>query len=842
MFNEYNHKEIEYIVQQYWQINNTFKVNEDINKEKYYCLSMLPYPSGNLHIGHIRNYTVGDIISRYNRMLGKNVLYPIGWDAFGLPAEEAAIKNKIEPEKWTRQNISYMRKQLKMLGFSYDWSREIITCNPEYYRWEQLFFIYLYNNGLAYKKKSLVNWCPNDNTVLANEQVIDNRCWRCNTIITYKNISQWFLKITNYADELLNSLDKLNDWPIEVKNMQRNWIGKVRGIEIKFKIFNSENYIKVYTNNIDNIMETTCILINIKYFLAKRFLLSKFTKEFINKQKLYSNEHDSNQVGIPTGMYAIHPISKQHIPIWLVNNILTSSTNSSMLIPSSSKYDLMFANKYNLNKILITRNNKLDKEKSNILINLKELDSSKYNINKLAITNFLLKKGYIKRKIFYRIRDWCISRQRYWGVPIPMITLDKNIIPVPHNQLPIVLPKKNIEYDNPLLDPKWYKINYNNKLALRETDTFDTFMESSWYYIRYTCPNYNLGIVNSIAANYWLPVDQYIGGIEHAIMHLIYFRFYHKLMRDANLINCHEPVKKLLCQGMVLSNAFYYTSRENKKIWISPDKVKINYDSNGNIISINDIYGNKLRCAGAIKMSKSKNNGVNPVDIVNKYGADALRLFLMFSAPVTMPLIWCESGILGINRFLKKVWKLTYYYIKLKKLNYNYSNILKNNHKLIRYQIHSTIQKVTYDIEKKQTFNTAISELMKLTNTLIKYSNNKTIDNINILKEGLYILIKILYPFAPHICFVLWKILGNKNNIDYSNWPSVDKTALVINNVDIIFQINGKFKGKINVPVNSNQELVYNLLYKKYLSKKNIDTFKIKNIIFLYNKLINVVI
>ncbi|MCV2531075.1 MAG: class I tRNA ligase family protein, partial [Candidatus Lightella neohaematopini] len=424
---------------------------------------------------------------------------------------------------------------------------------------------------------------------------------------------------------------------------------------------------------------------------------------------------------------------------------------------------------------------------------------------------------------------------------IPMMTINKNIIPVPYSQIPVILPKNN-KYDNPLLNPKWYKISYNNKLALRETDTFDTFMESSWYYIRYTCPNYNLGMVDSTAANYWLPIDQYIGGIEHATMHLIYFRFYHKLMRDAKLVNCNEPVKKLLCQGMVLSNAFYYISSKNKKIWVSPDKVKVHYNNDGNIISANDIYGNKLKYAGLVKMSKSKNNGIDPIKIINKYGADSLRLFLMFAAPVTMPLVWCESGIIGINRFLKKVWTLTYCYIKLRKSNSNYSNILKTNHKLIRYQIHSTIHKVTYDIEKKQTFNTTISELMKLTNTLLKYSNNKIINNINVLKEGLYTLIKLLYPFAPHICFVLWKILGNKNNIDYSDWPCIDKEALTLNNINIIFQINGKFKGKINVPVNSSQELVYNLLYNKYLSKKNINIFKIKNIIFLCNKLINIVI
>ncbi|MCV2528367.1 MAG: leucine--tRNA ligase [Candidatus Lightella neohaematopini] len=839
MFNEYNYKEIEHIVQQYWQTNNTFKVSEDSSKEKYYCLSMLPYPSGNLHIGHIRNYTIGDIISRYHRMLGKNVLYPIGWDAFGLPAEEAAIKNKIKPEEWTYKNIFYMRKQLKMLGFSYDWSREIITCNPKYYHWEQLFFTYLYKNGIAYKKKSVVNWCPNDKTVLANEQVINNRCWRCNTITTYKSIPQWFLKITNYADELLNDLDKLYDWPIEVKNMQRNWIGKINGVEIKFKIFNSKKYIKVYTNSVDNIMKTTCILVNIKYFLDNKFLLSKFIKDFINKQKLHSNTYNNNQVGIPTGMYAINPINKQHIPIWLVNNILTNTTNSSMLIPSDNKYDLIFANKYNLYTVSSKKINKLNNE-SKTLTNLKKLNISKSIINKSVIGD-LLKNGYIKRKVLYRIHDWCISRQRYWGVPIPMLTLNKNIIPVPSNQLPIILPKDN-KYDNPLLNPKWYKINYGNRLALRETDTFDTFMESSWYYVRYTCPNYNLGMVNSFAANYWLPIDQYIGGIEHAIMHLIYFRFYHKLMRDAKLVNCDEPVKKLLCQGMVLSNAFYYISCENKKIWISPDKVKISYDDNGNIISAKDINGNKLKYAGIVKMSKSKNNGVDPITIVNKYGADTVRLFLIFSAPVNMPLIWCESGIVGINRFLKKVWNLTYLYIKLKKLNNNYSNILKTNHKLIRYTIHSTIQKVTYDIEKKQTFNTAVSELMKLTNVLIKYSNSKILDNINILKEGLYILIKILYPFAPHICFVLWKILGNKNNIDYSNWPTVDKTALLINNVNIIIQINGKFKGEINVPINSNQKVVYDLLCEKYFSKINISTFKIKNVIFLCNKLINIII
>ncbi|MBX4180931.1 leucine--tRNA ligase [Sodalis sp. CWE] len=855
-------EKIEPMVQLYWKENNTFKVTEDPSKEKYYCLSMLPYPSGRLHIGHVRNYTISDVIARYQRMLGKNVLHPIGWDAFGLPAERAAIKNNVAPAKWTYANIDYMKKQLKLLGFSYDWSREITTCSPNYYRWEQWFFILLYKKGLAYKKKSVVNWCPQDQTVLANEQVIDGYCWRCNTQVKYKAIPQWFIKITSYADQLLDSLEKLDFWPEKVKTMQRNWIGRSDGVEIILKISNSKEVITAYTARPDAIISATYIILAIDHPLSLKVAKSdQKIADFIQKCQLTKKLSESKttlieQKGIATGLYAVHPITNEMLPIWITSFRLANyCKNAIMAIPGFNKIDFKFARKYGL-PIKVINHDLYDSE-LNLSFNLLKKHNTVFQINKLkdnlkvrktinTIIDTLIAKGSGKRKVSYRLRDWGVSRQRYWGAPIPMITLENgSIVPVPEKQLPVLLPENVLVngISNPLKsNPNWIKTIYNNRPALRETDTFDTFMESSWYYARYTCPNYDYGMLDPIATNYWLPVDLYVGGIEHATMHLIYFRFYHKLLRDAGLVSNDEPVKRLLCQGMVLSDAFYYFEKKGNPVWISPmNVVSIKRDGKGRIISAIDVNGHKLIYAGMIKMSKSKNNGIDPEQMVKKYGADTVRLFVMFAAPVEMALEWKESGVEGGSRFLNRIWKLVYKHTINGLGGVLNPDLLKDEQKILRREIHKTIAKVTKDIDCLKKFNTAIAAIMELTNKLIN-APQTTMQDRALLHEALTAIVLMLYPFTPHICFFLWKALGKKEEIDKAAWPTVDKSAIKDSNKVIIIQINGKFRGKVTVPINADETLVYNRAIQEPIVAKFIKKSKIHKVIYIPNKLFNLVV
>ncbi|QJC29596.1 leucine--tRNA ligase [Enterobacteriaceae endosymbiont of Plateumaris pusilla] len=842
MKKEYLPKEIELYVQKEWEINKTFQVTEDKNKKKFYCLSMLPYPSGKLHMGHVRNYTIGDVIARYQRMLGKNVLHPIGWDAFGLPAEIAAINNNVRPDIWTKNNIYYMRKQLKLLGFSFDWNREITTCHSDYYRWEQWFFLKLYNHGLVYKKISSVNWCPNDQTVLANEQVHNNCCWRCNSIVIKKSISQWFLKITNYAEELLNSLKKLNGWPKKVKTMQINWIGKIEGLEVNFYIFNNNYKIKVFIENIDFYTDICFIkiLFNHPICIKLSYLNSKINN-FIKSSNLLLEMNSVKELCINSELFAVDTITKKKIPIFIVNKIYNDyDIQVSIGLPTHNKEDYIFTQKYNI-PIILDQN-------INFLIN-------KNNIQ-LFINN-LIKKGIAKKKKYYRLKDWSISRQRLWGTPIPVIILNnKKIIPLTEKDLPISFPSKifsqNIEDNystkiNNNLD--WFKYNFNGLKGIRETDTFDTFIESSWYYARYTCPKYNKSMINKSSAKYWLPVDQYIGGIEHATMHLMYFRFFHKLMRDFNLLDTDEPVKNLLCQGMVLADSFYYIDKNNKYHWISPENVIIKKrDKNNNIIDVEDNTGIKLIYNGMIKMSKSKNNGVDPENIIKKYGADVLRLFIMFAAPPHLSLEWKESGIKGMLRFLKKIWKFIYqhnksnYYIK----NINKEKIyLQMNIKqtLLQEYINKIIIKVSDDIERRQVFNTAIASIMLLTNKVIKYKISDIKDYV-IIHDALIVIIKMLYPFTPHFCFVLWKYMGNKNNIDYEKWPVIINTQLNIKKLlNIIVQLNGKKKYIIKIPYiyQNSKNNIKKYIFNNDKISKLILNYNIIKTIYIPNKIFNIV-
>lgn len=860
----YQPSHIEHLVQEHWQKHHTFHATEDKNKEKYYCLSMMPYPSGNLHMGHVRNYTIGDVISRYQRMLGKNVLQPMGWDAFGLPAEQAAILNNTKPSDWTYTNIRYMRQQLKSLGFAYDWSREIITCQPLYYRWEQWFFTLLYKKGLVYKKTAIVNWCSYHKTVLANEQVIDGSCWRCQTTIQYKKLPQWFIKITDYAEELLHGLNQLDQWPDQVKIMQRNWIGRSKGMHIVFKITNNSDYITIYTNRLDIFMGITYISISIDHPLALKTAKTDFNVDcFIqnnNKRfnKFYDNgKNNYKKMGIFINMYAIHPFTNKILPIWVSNFIKHIEFNGIGAIgacPAHNQQDWEFAKQNNLSIYPVIKpadGSQLDitkkaMTKPGILFNSDNFNGISSDIAADMISKILIDQGLGKSIVSYHLKDWGVSRQRFWGVPIPMITLKNGLIkPVPENQLPVILPEnmysdKNLK--NPLKqDSNWIHTIHDNKLALRDTDTFDTFMESSWYYARYTCPHYHNGMLDSKAANYWLPIDQYIGGIEHAIMHLMYFRFYHKLMRDMGLVHSNEPAIRLLCQGMILADSFYYLSKHGQKIWVSPTNTIIERNKKGDIIKATDLNGNNLIYDGMCKMSKSKNNGVDPYVMIQKYGADSIRFFIMFAAPVNSTLIWKESGIEGAQRFLKRLWNITYRHIQSGPVSNLNIDKLNNNQKIIRCIIHKTIIKVTDDIDRRQSFNTALSSIMILVNQLYKILQVHMQDRA-ILQEALSIVIRLLYPFTPHISFFLWKALGNKQDIDDVQWPIADTQAIQYDNKIIIIQINGKINKTITVPSDTDKDTIYEIAKKTISLEKKLLKKTIKNIIYIPNKIINFIV
>ncbi|PPI88046.1 leucine--tRNA ligase [Candidatus Pantoea edessiphila] len=861
MQKEYLPKKIESKVQAIWDKNKTFNVTERKDKEKYYCLSMLPYPSGHIHMGHVRNYTIGDVISRYQRLLGKNVLQPIGWDAFGLPAENAAINNDTIPAVWTYKNIAYMKNQLKSLGYAYDWNREITTCKPDYYYWEQLFFIKLYEKDLVYKKFSEVNWCPKDQTVLANEQVIDGCCWRCDTQVQRKEISQWFMKITSYAEELLTDLNCLHGWPEKVKLMQRNWIGKSEGIEIKFDLSNNiKDKIIVYTTRPDTIFGVTYINLSVNHPLALKnsthnISLANFIKKLRNK----STDYDVKKIqGEKTSLLAIHPLTGKLIPVWVSNFVsIEYATGAIMSVPAHDQKDWEFAIKYNIpirpvilnidgNKPNITESAMTNK---GILFNSYQFDGLNHKDAVNLISEELKKKKIGINKVNYRLRDWNISRQRYWGTPIPMMTLqDGTVMPIPKNNLPVILPEDVVMegIKSPIkTNSEWSKMNINDQVAFRETDTFDTFMESSWYYARYTCSNYDKDIVDSTAANYWLPVDQYIGGIEHAIMHLMYFRFYHKLLRDTGFVQSNEPAIRLLCQGMVLSDSFYYINENGNRNWVSPLNVSIKRNKQGQIVNAVDTQGNQLVYAGMNKMSKSKNNGIDPQKIIDRYGADTLRLFIMFAAPPEMTLQWQESGIIGAHRFLNRFWKLVFEHINRKStfslltlsdLNYSQKVLLK--------KLNDTIIKVTDDIDRRRSFNTAIASIMKLVNTLIHhFKNNKDGKQGEALRQEILLTItRLLYPFTPHICYIIWKNLGGKGSIDDTSWPTPNKFALLSKSFLIIVQVDGKLRDKIVVTDSDlTKEQMQKIAMQRYAVEKYINQVTIRRVIYIPGKLINFV-
>lgn len=859
----YNPQSIEQKIQQSWADNNTFVAVEKPGKEKFYCLSMFPYPSGRLHMGHVRNYTLGDVISRYQRLQGKNVMQPMGWDAFGLPAENAAIKNKAAPASWTYENIDYMRNQLKSLGFGYDWNRELATCKKDYYRWEQWFFTKLFEKGLVYKKNATVNWDPVDQTVLANEQVIDGRGWRSGAKVERKEIPQWFIKITDYAEELLNDLDQLEDWPEQVKTMQRNWIGRSEGVEMTFEVANSTDSFDIYTTRPDTLMGVTYVALAAQHPLAiKASAINPALADFIaackNNKVAEADMATMEKLGVDTGLKAIHPITGELVPVWAANFVLMDyGSGAVMSVPGHDQRDYEFAKKYALDiKQVIVADEQKDISEAAItdkgsLINSGEFNGLSSDDAFKAIADYLSEVGKGKVTVNYRLRDWGVSRQRYWGTPIPMLTLQNGeSVPVPEEQLPVVLPEDVVMdgVTSPIkADPEWAKTTYNGQPALHETDTFDTFMESSWYYARYCSPDHDSGMLDPAKANYWLPVDQYVGGIEHAILHLLYSRFFHKLLRDVGLVESDEPFKSLLCQGMVLAETFYREESNGAQTWIAPSDVDVERNEKGAVIkATNKIDGLPVLSAGMSKMSKSKNNGIDPQEVINLFGADTVRLFIMFTSPPEQTLEWSDAGVEGAHRFLKRVWKLAFDFTEaVKATDKGAVNALSNvelsgQHKTLRREIHRTIAKVSDDIGRRNTFNTAIAAIMELMNNLAKAKLESDAD-LAVMNEAIQAIVLMLTPITPHLGHELWHIIGDGSTVEEAAWPVVDQSALVEDEKLVIVQVNGKLRSKVTVAATASQEDVEKIAFSEENVVKFTEGKTVRKIIYVPGKLLNIV-
>lgn len=860
MQEQYSPQDIEQKVQKYWDENQTFKVTEQEGKEKFYCLSMFPYPSGRLHMGHVRNYTIGDVVSRFQRLQGKNVMQPMGWDAFGLPAENAAIKNNTAPAKWTYENIDYMRNQLKQLGFGYDWDREIATCHPEYYKWEQWFFTKLYEKGLVYKKMSTVNWDPVDQTVLANEQVIDGRGWRSGAVVEQKEIPQWFIKITDYAQELLDDLDKLEHWPEQVKTMQRNWIGRSEGLEIDFKRADNGETFTVYTTRPDTFMGVTYVGVAAGHPIAQEAAknnpaVAAFVEECKNTKVAEADMATMERKGIDTGFKAIHPLTGEEVPVWAANFVLMDyGSGAVMAVPGHDQRDFEFATAYGLEikqVIAPVEGSELTADIANeaftekgVLINSGEFDGLEFEAAFNAIADKLEGIGAGKRKVNFRLRDWGVSRQRYWGSPIPMLNKeDGSELAATEDMLPVRLPEDVVMngVTSPIkADPEWAKATVNGEQVFHETDTFDTFMESSWYYARYCSPRYDEGMLEPGAANYWLPVNQYIGGIEHAILHLLYARFFHKLLRDFGLVNSDEPFERLLCQGMVLAETFFRKDEKGGDVWIAPSDVESEKDDKGRVVKAwHKDDGQPVESAGMSKMSKSKNNGIDPQTVINQYGADTVRLFMMFTAPPEQTLEWSDSGVEGAHRFIKRVWKYATEVMANERTTLD-SASLSNEQKVLRRELHKAIAKVSDDLDRRQTFNTAIAAVMELLNKLVKAPLNDSND-IAIGYEALEALIVMLSPITPHVCHELWLNLGKQGEVVDAPWPVVDQSAMVEDEKLVVVQVNGKVRGKITVAADADQDAVEKAAFAEPNVTKFTDGLTIRKVIFIKGKLLNVV-
>ena len=785
MSSTYQPETVENEAQAYWDSSRCFEVAEDADKEKFYCLTMFPYPSGKLHMGHVRVFTISDVIARYQRMQGRHVLQPMGWDAFGMPAENAAIKRGVPPAKWTYQNIDDMRKQMDLLGFAYDWSRELTTCRPDYYRWEQWLFTQLFKKGLVYRKNSIVNWDPVDQTVLANEQVIDGRGWRSDALVERREIPQWFMKITAYADELLDKLDDMPGWPDSVKTMQRNWIGRSEGVELSFDVEGEEEPLVVYTTRPDTVMGVTYMAVAAEHPLAQKAAadneeIAAFIEECKQVEAAEAAIETMEKKGIPTGITAIHPITGEPVPLWIANFVLMSyGTGAVMGVPGHDQRDWDFAKKHGLpivQVIVPEDGSEIDIDEdaylgAGTLMNSGEFDGLDFDGAFNAIADQFEKTGRGGRRVNYRLRDWGVSRQRYWGAPIPIIYCDDcGAVPVPEDQLPVLLPE-DVEFTgvgSPLKEmPEFYhtKCPVCGKDARRETDTFDTFVESSWYYARYASPDCDDAILDD-RADYWLPVDQYIGGVEHAILHLLYARFFHKLLRDEGLTQTDEPFTNLLTQGMVLKD-------------------------------------------GA-KMSKNKGNTVDPQELIEKYGADTVRMFMMFAAPPEQALEWSDDGAQGCFRFLKRFWNSVKSHVDEGPVEAVDASVLDDPQKDLRRKTHETIQKISDDIGRRYTFNTAVAAAMELLNAVNRF-DDKSDAGRSVVHEAFEAVVVMLSPMVPHICHALWHLLGHEDALINQPWPDVDESALERDLVEIVVQVNGKLRGRISVAADASREVVQSL-------------------------------
>ncbi len=873
MQDSYDFRRTETDVQALWQANDAFKVTEDTTRPKYYCLCMFPYPSGSLHMGHVRNYTIGDVVSRYKRMQGFNVLQPMGWDAFGLPAENAAIKNNTAPAKWTYANISEMRNQLQQLGFAYDWSRELTTCSPDYYKQEQWFFTQLVKKGLAYKKMAIVNWDPVEGTVLANEQVDANGCgWRSGAKVERREIPQWFLKITQYADELLEETDKLEGWPEAVRAQQKNWIGRSEGVEFEFKLVGradaelditddgKADAIRVYTTRPDTVAGVTYMAVAAEHPIARA--MSKRNSEVADFIAHCANTGTSEAVvesmekrGVPLGIDVINPVSGERIPVYVANFVLiTYGTGAVMAVPAHDQRDWEFATKYGLPIKQVVQSTKspadvsesafTDKQDTT-LINSGQFDGLAFAEAFEATAEFLLANANGTKRVNYRLRDWGVSRQRYWGCPIPIIYDEEgNVHVVPEEDLPVRLPE-DVAFSgvkSPIKeDPEFIncKVPGTDKPGTRETDTFDTFFESSWYFTRFCSPGASSMVDDR--ANYWLPVDQYIGGVEHAVLHLLYARFFFKLMRDAGLVVSDEPFTRLLTQGMVVAESFYRGEEGQQKTYFYRNELDITNDDKGRIASaILKADGKPVTVGRIEKMSKSKSNGVDPLEMVDRYGADTMRLFSMSDTPPHQSLEWKEGGVEGMHRFLKRVWRE----VSAVDESYDKADVsaveLSADQKALRRKTHETIGKVTDDIERRMTFNTAIASMMELFNEITRFDDRSDVGKA-VVFEACGALVRLLNPFVPHIAHELWVGLGHSGALIDEAWPVVDEQALTRDEIELVVQVNGKRRSSVTVAPDASKEACESAAREDEVVQKHLDGLQVLKVIVVPGRLVNIV-
>jgi leucyl-tRNA synthetase len=866
----YRPKLIETKWQRYWEKEEIFKITEAPGRPKFYCLVMFPYPSGRIHMGHVRNYVIGDVIARYKTLRGYAVLHPMGWDAFGLPAENAAIEKGIHPARWTRQNIAAMRKQIKKLGLSYDWSREVNTCEEEYYRWNQWFFLKMVERGLAYKRMSAVNWCSSCQTVLANEQVVDGQCWRCETVVEQKELSQWFFKITQYAEELLEHCQRLTGWPERVLAMQENWIGRSEGVEVDFPLVDGNGSLRIFTTRQDTLFGATFVVLAPEHPMVQQLIQGKAqiqeVTEFVSRvrqqDKKIRTAQDLEKEGVFTGSYAINPLTQERIPIWVANFVLMEyGTGAIMAVPAHDQRDYDFARKYGLPIRVVIQNSEgsLDSatltqaymEESGYLGESGQFNRLPPNEAKVKIAQYIEQQGLGKRTVNYKLRDWGISRQRYWGTPIPIIYCDQcGIVPVPEEELPVKLPRRvpfTGKGGSPLLENKTFlkaTCPKCHQRARRETDTMDTFVDSSWYFLRYCDPHVNDRPINTQAASYWMPVDQYIGGIEHAVLHLLYARFFTKVIRDLGLIRVDEPFTRLLTQGMVVKESYYCPEHG----YLFPEQV--NKDGTCKLCLDSGI-GTVVEVGRTEKMSKSKKNVIDPEALIARYGADTARIFTLFAAPPEKDLEWNDEGVEGAHRFLNRVWRLVMEYAgRLKKIRVNPQAFqdLPPDLKTIRQAVHRTTQKVTEDIEADFHFNTAIAALMELINTLYlareegQSSKRMAVQSKMVWKEALQTVVVLLSPFAPHITEELWQRLGNRSRILKAAWPTYDEKIIKADKLTLVVQVNGKLRSRIEVLADLDAEAIK----QQALADPKIQPWtsgrSIRNVIYVPGRLVNIVV